>query len=107
MRAKVWKDMSKEKEEIEGVSFGELTKKLSPLITEEKGKTVKIKPKIVVAVTYQELQKSPNYNSGFALRFPRFTALRPDKPLSEIATLKEVKKDFKNQKKNWRYDKPQ
>jgi len=93
----------KEKEEVEGISFAELTKKLSPLITEEKGKTVKVRPKVVVAVIYQEIQKSPNYNSGFALRFPRFTALRPDKPLSEITTLKEIEKDFKNQKRNWRY----
>lgn len=92
------------KEKIEkGISFSELTKKLSPLITEEKGKKVQIKPKIIVSVTYQEIQKSPNYNSGYALRFPRFTALRTDKPLSEIATLKEVEKDFTHQKRNWRY----
>jgi len=90
-------------EEVGGVSFDELTKKIKPLIIEEKGKSVKIKPKIVVAVTYQEIQKSPNYNSGFALRFPRFTALRPDKPLSEITTLKEIEKDFANQKRNYRY----
>lgn len=95
----------KEKSEAEsgGVSFAELTKKLTPLITEEKGRKVKIKPKIVVSVTYQEIQRSPNYNSGWALRFPRFTTLRPDKPLSEVADLKEVEKDFKNQKRNWRY----
>ena len=95
----------KEKSEAEvgGVSFAELTKKLTPLITKEKGKKVKIKPKIVVSVTYQEIQHSPNYNSGWALRFPRFTALRPDKPLSEVADLKEVEKDFNNQKRNWRY----
>ena len=85
---------------LEGISFGELTEKLTPLITEEKGKTVKIKPKMVVSVTYQEIQRSPNYSSGFALRFPRFTALRTDKPLSEISTLKEVEKDFTNQKRN-------
>ena len=89
--------------DIPGVTFGELTKKLSPLITEEKGKSVKIKPRIVVSVTYQEIQKSPNYESGFALRFPRFTALRPDKPLSEITTIKEVEEDFKKQKRNYRY----
>ncbi len=95
----------KEKSEAEvgGVSFAELTKKLTPLITEEKGKKVKIKPKIIISVTYQEIQRSPNYNSGWALRFPRFTALRPDKPLSEVADLKEVEKDFQNQKRNWRY----
>lgn len=92
----------KEKTE-QGISFDELTKKLTPLITKEKGKKVEIKPKIVVAVTYQEIQKSPNYNSGWALRFPRFTALRPDKSPSDATTLKEVEKDFKNQKRNWRY----
>ncbi len=92
----------KEKES-EGISFTELTRKLKPLIIEEKGKEVLIKPKIIVSVTYQEIQKSPNYNSSFALRFPRFTALRPDKHMNEIATLKEVEKDFENQKRNWKY----
>ena len=92
----------KEKKE-EGVSFEELTEKLKPLITKEKEKRVEIKPKIIVSVTYQEIQKSPNYNSGWALRFPRFTALRPDKHPDEITTIKEVKKDFENQKRNWKY----
>ncbi len=92
----------KEKEEG-GISFAELTKKLTPLIIKEKGKKVEIKPKIVVAVTYQEIQRSPNYNSGWALRFPRFTALRPDKGPSDAATLEEVEKDFANQKRNWKY----
>jgi DNA ligase-1 len=92
----------KEKSE-EGISFDELTKKLTPLITKEKGKSVEIKPKIIISVTYQEIQKSPNYNSGWALRFPRFTALRPDKPLSEIADLKEIENDFIKQKRNWKY----
>ena len=92
----------KEKKE-EGVSFEELTEKIKPLITEEKGKSVKIKPKIIVSVTYQEIQKSPTYSSGFALRFPRFTALRPDRSTSDITSLKEVEKDFKNQKRNWEY----
>ncbi len=92
----------KEKKE-QGMSFDELTKKLTPLIIKEKGKKVEIKPKIIISVTYQEIQKSPNYNSGWALRFPRFTALRPDKPLSEIANLEEVENDFKKQKRNWKY----
>lgn len=85
------------------ITFDSLTKMLTPLITKEKGKSVLIKPKIVVSVTYQEIQKSPNYNSGWALRFPRFTALREDKPLSEIADLNEVEKDFLAQKRNYKY----
>ena len=92
----------KEKSE-QGISFGELTEKIKSLITKEKGKSVEIKPKIIVAVTYQEIQKSVNYNSGYALRFPRFTALREDKPLSEITTLKEIENDFINQKRNYRF----
>tara|TARA_Y100000031_G_scaffold65535_1_gene73370 strand:- start:1418 stop:3121 length:1704 start_codon:yes stop_codon:yes gene_type:complete len=92
----------KEKEE-QGTTFEELTKKLTPLILKEKGKTVQVKPKIIVSVIYQEIQKSPNYNSGWALRFPRFTALRPDKPISEITGLKEIEKDFVNQKRNYRF----
>ena len=97
------KEKFEEQEEKIGTSFHELTEMLKPLITKEHGKTVEVKPKVVVAVTYQEVQKSPNYNSGFALRFPRFTALREDKPLSEITTLNEIKKDYENQKKDFKY----
>ena len=86
-----------------GISFDDLTKKLKSLIIKEDGKNVSIKPKIVVAVTYQEIQKSPTYDSGFALRFPRFTSLRPDKNANDISTLEEIKKDFEAQKRNYRY----
>ena len=86
----------KEKPEL-GLSFDDLTKLIKPLIVKEEGREVKVKPKIVVAITYQEIQKSPNYDSGYALRFPRFTALREDKPLSEIVSLKEIEKDYVGQ----------
>jgi DNA ligase-1 len=87
----------------EAVTFDKLNELLKQLIISEKGKTATIKPKIIVAVTYQEIQHSPNYNSGWALRFPRITALREDKHISEIAGLEEVEKDFKAQKRNWQY----
>ena len=92
----------KEKKE-EGMSFEELTKKLKSLIVKEKAREVEIKPKIVVSVTYQEIQKSPNYDSGFALRFPRFTALRPDKSISEIDTVENIKKEHDKQRRNFIY----
>ncbi len=96
----------REKDTVEGesgISFKELTEKLKPYFLKEHGRSVEIKPKIVISVTYQEIQKSPNYNSGFALRFPRFTALRPDKDIDDATTLKEIKKDYENQKRNFRY----
>ncbi len=87
----------KEKEE-QGVSFIELTNLLKPLITEDEGRIVKVQPKIVVSVTYQEIQRSPSYSSGFALRFPRFRALRPDRGLHDIASLSEIKKEYDKQR---------
>ena len=87
----------KEKSE-EGVSFEELTKELKPLIISEKGKTVKVKPKIVIEILYEEIQKSPTYSSGYALRFPRLHRLRDDKGVPDISTLSEVEKFYKIQR---------
>jgi len=96
-------EKEKSKENNSKVSFQELTEKIKPIIEKEDGKRIYIKPLIIVAITYQEIQKSPNYNSGWALRFPRITTLREDKPLSEISGLEDIEKDFNNQKRNWRY----
>ncbi len=85
----------KEKEE-QGLSFKEMTKLLKPLIQEEKGRQVIVKPKIVVAVTFQNIQKSPTYASGYALRFPRITALRPDRSTDDITSLKEIEREYKD-----------
>ncbi|MGV8151994.1 MAG: ATP-dependent DNA ligase [Candidatus Nanoarchaeia archaeon] len=84
----------KEKQE-EGLSFIELTDKLKPLITKENGREVVVKPRIVVTVVYQNIQRSPTYNSGFALRFPRITTLREDRDVNDIATIKEIEADYK------------
>ena len=83
----------KEKQEL-GLSFTELTKKLTPLITKEHGRTVTIKPKIVVTILYQNIQRSPTYSSGFALRFPRIINLRRDRKADDVATLKEIADDY-------------
>ena len=88
----------KEKKE-QGLTYGQMTERLKPLIEKESGRVVKIKPKIIVAVTYQDIQKSPNYKSGVALRFPRFVTLREDRGLHDIATLEEIEKEFKHQRK--------
>ncbi len=88
----------KEKEG-EGTTFEQLTKELKKLIIEEKGKSVKVKPEIVVEVAYEEVQKSPTYTSGFALRFPRVLRVRIDKPVSETNTIKDVEAIYKMQRK--------
>ena len=79
--------------EKEGITYETLTELLKPLITAEKGKTVEVEPKIIIEVGYEEIQKSPSYSSGYALRFPRFLRIR-DKPLDEIATIKDIEKIY-------------
>ncbi|MFH0978246.1 MAG: ATP-dependent DNA ligase [Candidatus Woesearchaeota archaeon] len=88
----------KEKRE-EGVSFDEMTEVLKPLILKEKGKQVFVKPKIVVSVTYAEIQKSPTYASGYALRFPTFVAIRYDRGKDDVASCQMMEDLYKNQKK--------
>ncbi len=87
----------KEKSE-EGTSFDEMTDLLKPLIIEERGKIVKVKPKIVIEVAYEEIQKSSEYSSGYALRFPRLVRLREDRGPDDASTLREVDILYKNQR---------
>src|SRR3989344_720567 len=86
--------------ESQGVSFIELTNKLKPLIKKTEGRHVFVKPEIVIAVTYQNIQVSPSYASSFAVRFPRFTALRNDRGIHDIASLDEIKKEHDKQTRN-------
>ncbi len=92
----------KEKEDL-GLSFIELTNLLKPLIVKESGRDVTIKPKIVVTIIYQNIQRSPNYKSGFALRFPRIVRLRHDKHKENINTLKEISEDYNRHELKVRY----
>lgn len=79
--------------------FEEFTKKLKGLILEEKGIEVKIKPEVVIEVAYEEIQKSPTYESGYALRFPRLQRVREDRKPENCDTIDRVTKLFKSQGK--------
>jgi DNA ligase 1 len=85
--------------EEEGVSFKEITELLKPLITKSSGKYVEVRPEIVIEVGYEEIQKSPGYSSGYALRFPRFLRLRKDdKTVDDINTLQDVERLYEQQR---------
>jgi len=90
----------KEKKTEEGdVTLKDMTKMLKPYIEYTKGNKVKIKPKIVIEVAYEEIQRSPTYKSGYALRFPRFIRLRsPEKSAEEADTLGRIKYLYSIQK---------
>jgi DNA ligase-1 len=51
----------------------------------------------VVEVAYNEIQKSPKYKCGMALRFARITRIREDKSPEEADTLQKVRKIYEKQ----------
>ena len=54
--------------------------------------TVYVQPKIVVEIAYGDIQVSPRYENGLALRFARVKRYRTDKTPDEADTLETVKK---------------
>ena len=74
-----------------------MTEQLEKIAIMRRGRTVIIQPKIVVEVAFSEIQKSPHYESGFALRFARITRIRTDKSPEEADTIQRVKQIFEEQ----------
>lgn len=88
----------KEKES-EGTTYKEINNLLTPLIIKKDGTIVHVKPKVIVSVTYQNMQKSPSYSSGFAMRFPRITHYRPERGIYDIATIEDIKKEAEKERR--------
>jgi DNA ligase-1 len=74
-----------------------ITGKLKPLVRRTDGREVMVDPKVVLEVEYEEIQDSPEYGSGYALRFPRFREFRDDLDVTEIDTLQRVESLFESQ----------
>jgi DNA ligase-1 len=77
--------------------FGEMTERLRGLAASDDGYTVRVRPEIVVEVAYNEIQKSPTYASGLALRFARIARLRDDKGPAQASTLDELRALYRRQ----------
>ena len=68
------------------------TEQLLALEISRDSNTVFVEPKIVVEIAYSDIQTSPRYVSGFALRFARVKRYRPDKTAADADTFETVKK---------------
>ena len=85
LRLACWNDKREELREVGRMFSGltdaelrEITAKLEPLIQSVDGRTAKLRPEVVIEVEYEEIQESTTYDSGYALRFPRFGGFRED-----------------------------
>jgi DNA ligase-1 len=70
------------------------TERLLALATAREGHVVWVRPELVVEIAYNDLQASPQYPAGLALRFARVKGYRPDKAAAEADTLATVREAY-------------
>ena len=92
-----WAEVGKTFKGLTDREFGEMTERLRALATGDDGYTVRVRPEVVVEVDYNEIQKSPTYPSGLALRFARIARIRPDKAPGQATTLAELRDLYERQ----------
>ncbi|WIV67398.1 ATP-dependent DNA ligase LigA [Natrialbaceae archaeon AArc-T1-2] len=71
--------------------LAELTALLEPHVRSQDGTSVDVEPAVVFEVGYEEIQSSPTYSSGYALRFPRFVGVREDLDPDDADTVERVR----------------
>jgi DNA ligase-1 len=74
------------------------TERLLALETARDEWTVRVRPELVVEIAFSDVQESPRYPAGLALRFARVKRHRPEKPASEADTLQAVRAIFERQR---------
>lgn len=76
-------------------TLAELTELMNKYKIVEKGTKIEVEPRIILEITYSEIVKSPEYETGYSLRFPVVKRIREDKGLADIDTVERLKSMFK------------
>jgi DNA ligase-1 len=74
------------------------TERLQALESRRDGHVVHVRPELVVEIAFSDVQESPRYPAGLALRFARVKRHRADKPAAEADTLPTVMEIFRRQR---------
>ncbi|MGH7357131.1 MAG: ATP-dependent DNA ligase, partial [Candidatus Rokuibacteriota bacterium] len=90
-------DVGKTFKGLTDTEFAAMTERLRALAVADDGYTVRVRPEIVVEVEYNEIQRSPTYPSGLALRFARVSRIREDKAPGQATTLEELRALYERQ----------
>jgi DNA ligase 1 len=77
--------------------FRDMTERLLALKMSENGGTVNVRAEVVVEVAYSDIQRSPQYDCGMALRFARIVRIRDDKGPQDANTIDDLASEFANQ----------
>jgi DNA ligase-1 len=71
------------------------TKRLQEIEIARDEWTVRVRPELVVEIAFNDIQRSPHYPGGLALRFARLKAYREDKRAGEADTIGRVREIFR------------
>ena len=77
--------------------FETMTERMRRLATSEERWGFRVRPEVVVEVAHNEIQRSPHYPSGFALRFARIVRIRDDKGPEDVDTYTRLKQLYAKQ----------
>ena len=72
--------------------ISEITRFVNKHAIEKFGPVRTVKPELVFEIAFEGIALSNRHKSGVALRFPRISRWRRDKPVEEIDTIEDVKK---------------
>ncbi|WP_437276564.1 ATP-dependent DNA ligase [Sorangium sp. So ce375] len=67
------------------------TRRLLELEIGRDADTVYVRPEVVIEIAFDDVQASPRYPGGIALRFARVKRYRPDKAAGNVSTMEEVR----------------
>lgn len=74
-----------------------LTGKMEEYKLTETGRDITVEPKIVLEIAFSEIVKSPEYETGYSLRFPVVKNIRKDKGAGDVDTVERLISMYINQ----------
>ena len=74
-----------------------LTGKMKELEITTKGREITVEPKIVLEIAFSEIVESPEYETGYSLRFPVVKNIRKDKGPGDVDSVERLISMYNNQ----------
>ncbi len=81
---------------LDDKTLSELSSKVENLVLKRIGREVETIPEIVLEVAFSEIVKSPEYESGYSLRFPVVKRIREDLSIDDVDTVDRVESIYKS-----------
>ena len=69
---------------------GHMSEKMKELEISTKGREIIVEPKIVLEIAFSEIVESPEYETGYSIRFPVVKNIRKDKGPGDVDTVERL-----------------